>query len=237
MKTIILSILVLSISSQLNAKKLSEEITELGGNSKLLELSTDLSPDKKMRVVQKRLVPRESRFELGVRYGQKLGGDSYLQTRAYHLNGEYHINPRVSLGVVYSDYGNQLTPEGDRAFKEARSSFSAGGTSTSYPNIDTPLNSIVAQVQIYPIYGKLNFFDYSIIQFDTSIILGYGQIRLDSGNTSLLSTGLGGGFWITNNISARLEIRYEAYQDRDVIYDKSRSLNTVSGQIGLGVLL
>lgn len=234
---ILLSLTSILVSSTTLAKKLSEEISELGGNSKLLELSTDLSPDKKVRVVQKRLVPRENRFELGIRYGQKFGGDSYLLTRAYHLNAEYHFNPRFSMGLVYSDYGSQFTPEGNRAFSEAQKSFEAGGGLTSYPNIDTPLNSIVAQVQLYPIYGKLNFFDYSIIQFDTSLILGYGQIRLNSGNTQLLSTGIGSGFWITNNISARLELRYESYQDRDVIYNTTRPLNTVSGQIGLGVLL
>lgn len=217
--------------------RLSQEVKNLGGNENLLKLSKEISPDKKIRVVQKRLVPRENRIELGLRYGQKFGGDSYLQTQSYQFNFEYHINPRWSAGLIYSDYGSQLSPEGSRVFKEAISAFNAGGGLSSFPNIDAPQNSLLAQVQFYPIYGKINFLDKNIIQFDMSLILGGGQITLASGNSSLLSTGLGFGIWISNRVSTRLEVRYESYQDKDVIYDTKRDLNTVGGFLGVGILL
>lgn len=217
--------------------RLSDEVEALGGNASLLKLSTEISPDKRVRVVQNRLVPRQNRFEFGTRYGQKFGGDAYLQTQSYQLNLEYHLNPRFSFGVLYSDYGSQLSPEGKRVFTEASRAFEAGGGVSSYPDVDAPQNSLIGQVQFYPMYGKINFFDQSIIQFDMSLILGAGQITLASGPTSLLSTGIGAGFWITRHISARLEMRYEAYQDRDMIYNTQRDLQTISGNIGIGVML
>jgi len=219
------------------SKKLSEEVNALGGNAALLKLSSEINPDKKIRVVQNRLVSRDNRFEIAARYGQRFGGDAYLQTQALQANIEYHFNPRFSLGVIYSDYGSQLSPEGARVFSEARASLQAGGGLSSFPDVDAPQNSILGQIQFYPMYGKINFFDKSIIQFDVSLIAGVGTINLASGSSQLISTGVGSGFWITQNISARVEIRYESYKDRDSIYNTSRNLNPVSGSLGLGILL
>jgi outer membrane beta-barrel protein len=241
MKSLILgflTLLVFNLNTALaNSKKLSEDINALGGNATLLQLSSDINPDKKVRVVQNRLVRRDNRFEIAARYAQRFGGDAYLQTQAFQANIEYHVNPRFSFGLIYSDYGNQLSPEGSRVFSEARASLQAGGGLSSFPDVDAPQNSVIGQIQFYPIYGKINFFDKSIIQFDVSLIAGVGTINLASGSTQLLSTGIGGGFWITQNISARAEVRYESYKDRDSIYNTTRSLNPVSGIIGLGILL
>jgi outer membrane beta-barrel protein len=241
MKTLILTIAsILALASQVQAKtekKLSDDIEALGGNSTLLKLSSEINPDKKVRVVQNRLVARENRFELTTRYAQRFGGDAYLITQALQLNVEYHLNPRLSFGVIYSDYGSQLSPEGSRVFNEARSSLQAGGGISSFPDVDAPQNSTIAQIQFYPMYGKINFFDKSIIQFDVSLIAGVGTINLASGSTQLLSTGIGTGFWISKSVSARMEVRYEPYQDRDSIYNTQRQLNPVSGCVGIGILL
>jgi len=226
-----------SLASAKASKKLSDDVNALGGNSTLLKLSSEINPDKKIRVVQNRLVNRESRFEVATRYAQRFGGDAYLRTQAMQLNLEYHLNPKFSFGVLYSDYGSQLSPEGARVFSEARSSLQAGGGLSSFPDVDAPQNSTVAQVQFYPMYGKINLFDKSIIQFDVSLIAGAGTINLASGPSQMFSTGIGTGFWISKNISARMELRYESYQDRDVIYNSTRQVNPVSGSFGIGILL
>lgn len=220
-----------------SSKRLSDDVTALGGNSTLIKLSSEINPDKKVRVVQNRLVRRENRFELTTQYAQRFGGDAYLQTQAAQFNVEYHFNPRVSVGIVYSDYGSQLSPEGRRVFNEARESLATGGGLSSFPDIDAPQNAVLGQVQFYPIYGKINFFDKSIIQFDVSLIAGYGTINLASGSTQLISAGIGTGFWLTKSLSARMEMRYENYQDRDMVYNSTRSLAPVSASIGLGLLL
>jgi outer membrane immunogenic protein len=220
-----------------SSKRLSEDVEALGGNTSLLELSKELNPDKKVRVVQNRLVPRENRFEITTGYGQKLGGDAYLQTQAFHFNVEYHLNPKFSFGLIYYNYGNRLSNEGQRIFKEADEALKAGGGISSYPNIDPPQHSLLGQMQFYPIYGKINIFDKTIIQFDVSLIAAVGSIQLESGRTAMVSAGIGSGFWINQNISLRLELRHETYKDQDFIYKTHRTLNPVHGSIGLGFML
>ncbi len=229
---------LISLSQHSHAKSLADDVNDLGGNKTLLKLSSELSPDKKIRVVQQRLVDRTNRLEFTGKWGSQLSGQSYLQTQSLEVGAEYHINPRWSLGVIYSDYTHKLSPEGERVFSEAKKSFySNQNIAISYPDIDVPGDSVIGQIQFYPIYGKLNFFDQSIIQFDISMILGAGQINLTSGPTQITNLGIGSGFWINKNILARFEVKYNNYKDKDLIYKTSRDLEIMTGHIGIGVFL
>lgn len=220
-----------SNNKQINA---SQDIDTLGGNKDLMEMAQKIRSTSKSRIVQERIVDRNHAFEFGLSYGSTFGGDAYLKTQSLGLAVDYHITPRWSLGARYYDFGNSLTSEGKRIFEDARSSFQAGGRA-NVVDIDSPQNAAMAVVNWYPIYGKTSFLDMGVTQFDIYMLAGGGTMTLDSGNTSLLTAGLGLGAWLSKSISARAEVRYQKYEDQ--LITGSRNLDTVVGSLGLGWIL
>ncbi len=218
-------------AKQINA---SEDIDTLGGNKELMEMADKIKSTSRSRIVQERIVDRRNTLEFGLSYGSVFGGDAYLKTQAIGFNVDYHITPRWSLGVRYYDFGSSLTSEGQRIFDEARASYQAGGRATIV-DIDTPQNATVAVVNWYPIYGKTSFLDMGVTQFDLYLLAGGGNMTLSSGNTSLLTAGVGLGAWISRHVSARAEVRYQKYEDQ--LVTGSRNLDTVVGSLGLGWIL
>ena len=213
---------------------MDEDIDSLGGNQELLEMAKKIRSESRSRIVQERLVARNTRLEVGVTYGGILGGDSYLNTQSAGLQMDFHINPRWSLGARYFDFGNKLTSEGQRVFDQARKSYQAGITAYAV-DIDYPENEMLAVVNWYPIYGKTSFLDMGITQFDMYLLAGGGQMTLSSGNAGVFTAGAGVAAWITKHLTARAELRYQTYQDQPVT--GARQLNTGAATIGLGWIL
>lgn len=218
-------------AKQIDFKK---DVDGLGGNEDLMEMAQKLRPESKSRIVQERLVDRHTRLEVGLNYGATLGGTTYLQTQNFGATVDFHMTPRWSIGARYYSFENKLTPEGERTFAEARANYTAG-TRATIVDIDTPLNSQMAVINWYPIYGKINFFDKAIAQFDVYLLAGGGQIALESGTSALATAGLGFGLWMTKHISARAEVRYQAYKDQ--IVTGTRDINSAVATVGLGWIL
>lgn len=242
MKTIgtLLMILVSSVSLAAQAKSakridLSKDVDTLGGNKALLEMAHAIDPENRARIVQKRAVDRYNRFELGVSYGGLFGGDSYVRTQNMGLSADFHLTPRWSVGARYVDHGNSLTPEGERAFREAEEAYRTGGRSFVVPDVDYAMRSALAVVSWYPIYGKTNLLDRGIAQFDMYLLAGGGQIQLSSGTTPLATAGAGIGIWINNHVTARAELRYQGYKDQ--IITGERQIHSAVASFGLGWML
>ena len=214
---------------------MSQDVDTLGGNEGLMKVAQSLRSQTRARIVQDRIVNRHNRFEFGLSYGGVLGGDSYLQTQALGFNANFHFTPRWSAGVQYSDYTNQLTPEGKRVFNQYRQSMAAGGLPGYAVDVDYPLSSTMAVINWYPIYGKTSFMDMGVTQFDLYLLAGAGQIELSSGSTALYSAGLGIGAWLTSHLSLRGEIKYQTYQDHPVT--GVRHLDTGTATVGMGWIL
>lgn len=212
----------------------SKDVDGLGGNDALMDMAQRLNPETKSRIVQDRLVDRNYRLEVGVTLGGVMGGTTYLQTSNVGASVDFHINPRWSIGARYYDYSNSLTPEGKRIFAAA-SANSAAGAPATVVDIDSPYNATMGVINWYPIYGKINFFDAAIAQFDLYLLAGGGQIELQSGATSVVTAGLGFGLWMTKHMTARAELRYQGYQDQ--IVTGPRDISSAVGTIGFGWIL
>lgn len=221
-------------SSAVQKKTLADDIDSLGGNRELLEMAENIKSQTRTRIVQDRLVDRNLRLEVGVSYGSTFGGDSYLNSSTLGAQLDFHITPRWSLGARYYDYGNKLTPEGTRIFKQAKDNFEAGGRGYAV-DIDYPETAALAVVNWYPIYGKTSFLDMGVTQFDLYLLAGGGQMTLSSGSTSVLAAGAGVGVWLSQRVSTRAEVRYQAYEDKPVT--GARNLDTVVGSVGIGFML
>lgn len=227
-----------SVKSQSQTAKrvdVEKDLDTLGGNDALLEKATALDPENRSRIVQKRIVDRDLRLELGVNYGGVAGGDPYLKTQNIGGAVDFHINPRWSFGLRYLDYGNDLTSEGARMLTDARARYDQGGRTYVIPDIDYPIQSAMAVVDFYPIYGKTNLLDMAIAQFDMYLLAGGGQIQLSSGWTSIYTAGAGIGFWIGQHMTIRTELRYQNYKDQ--IITGPRTINGIVGTAGIGFML
>ena len=221
---------------QQSAKQIdfNKDVEGLGGNDALMDMAEKLNPESRSRIVQDRIVDRHNRLEVGINYGGVMGGTTYLETTNLGATLDFHFTPRWSIGARYYNYENKLTPEGQRAFDEARANYAAGNRATIV-DIDSPLNAKMAVINWYPVYGKINFFDKAIAQFDLYLLAGGGQIELESGTTGLATAGAGFGLWMTKHVSARAEIRYQAYKDQ--IVTGERNINSAVATVGLGWIL
>ncbi len=217
-------------------KDLKSEFSTLGDNQDVVDRVKNMDSHQKVRIVQNRLVDRNNRIELAANYAFNGGGDSYVKTQNIGARLEYHFNPRWSAGLHYQKSYNVLTPEGVNQFDSAAAAQKIDPASPNrFPAVDYPLESQMATVSFYPIYGKMNLFDSGIAQFDVYLQLGFGKMSLLTGDSDLYSVGLGSGIWLTPRITTRLEVRYQQYQD--LLLTDERKQNNVQGVASIGVLV
>ena len=137
----------------------SRDFESLGSNKKLVSRAKAYSSSRKVRIVQNRTVDRNWRLEIGGSFGGVAGGNSYLSTT--HVGGlvDLHITPKISIGGRYYESYNSLTKEGERVFRQAEGA-RVLNNNFNVPDVDVPLNTTLAVVSVYPIYGKLNLFNF-----------------------------------------------------------------------------
>lgn len=212
------------------------DFDSLGSNEGILKRARALNTQQQVRIVQKRAVDRDMRFEIGGGYGGVAGGNSYLNTQYWNGQLEFHFTPRISIGGRYTQYSNSLSKEGQAQFDFARSAQAAGRTDFTVPEIDSPKASAIGTISYYPIYGKLNLFDLTVVQFDLYVIGGYGTMQTNNGNSPTWTGGGGVGFWWNKYITSRLEVRYQGFQDQTK-FSGSRNVGMTVGTFGIGILL
>jgi outer membrane beta-barrel protein len=226
MKTLILFAL-LGLCSLAHASGLMEDFDSLGGNDVLLEKARALNPESRVRIVQDRVVDLRHRVELAPEYANILGGDAYNKTQLVSLNAYYHFTPRFSMGASYGFAFNDLRPEGEYLIQDK----SIGGQGV-IPQIDYPRSQYMALVSYAPIYGKMNLYDLGVAHFDIYALAGAGQVQLKSGDHPTYTAGGGVGFWISQHLSTRLEMRYQTYLAQRFNQDTRMNLTVASVQVG-----
>ncbi|MGZ3746066.1 MAG: outer membrane beta-barrel domain-containing protein, partial [Pseudobdellovibrionaceae bacterium] len=217
MKKIILALILFSTVSAVAAEEnLDSEFDSLGGNKIFLDKAKALEPEKNISIVQNRTVSLEKRFEIAPEFSGTFGGDAYCRTKSIGLNSFYHFNSHWALGAKYNYSFNELTPEGEAMVHQAYEQFKSqpASPSVAYPKVDYPKSEMMALFNYSPIYGKMNLLDKSIVHFDVYLLAGYGKVELSSGGTPTYTTGGGFGFWLNQNFSTRLEMRYQSFTAR-----------------------
>lgn len=214
-----------------------DDFDGLGGNKILLEKAAALNPDVENQVVQSRTVSRHFRFEIAPEYSGTFGGDTYIKTHSYGLNAYFHLNPRWSLAAKYRSSYNDLSKEGEARFERAYQAYLADpqNPSKSVPEINFPKSQTMGYINWYPIYGKINWLDKSVVQFDVYMLAGAGQVELNTGSTSSWSAGGGVGFWFTPRVSTRVEMAYQTYDAE--YFDGPVKVNLATAAFQVGWLL
>lgn len=206
---------------------LMKDFDTLGGNDVLLDKARELNPESTVSIVQDRIVDRRKRFEIAPEFTSVLGGDAYNKTNTLAINAYFHITPRWALGAKYSYDMNQLRPEGQNLIDQAV----ASGSNT-IPEIDFPKSEALALVNWFPIYGKMNLYDLGVAHFDIYAVGGAGQVSLKSGSTMTYTAGGGVGFWFSQHLSTRAELRFQTYNAQRSTGETRMNLTVASIQIG-----
>ena len=210
------------------------DFDSLGGNEILFEKAKDLQPDKKVSIVQNRTIEKRNRFEIAPEFSGNFGGDTYSRTKSLGLNVNYHLNYNWSVGLKYNYSFNSLTPEGEAMMDKAIADYNANPQSPSaaFPELNYQKSETLALVNWYPIYGKFNMLDQGVVHFDLYMLAGYGQIQLAKSSSPSYTAGSGLGFWMTNNFSTRLEMRYQNYTSEYLGISKKMDVAVASIQMG-----
>ncbi len=228
---------LLILSGFANAAETQPDFDSLGGNTIMLERARALEPQKDVRVVQTRTVDRRHRVELAPEFSDVFGGETFAHTKNIGINLNYHFTPRLSAGLKYNYAFNELTREGQSAVNAATAEFAANPENPTqpFPQIDYVKDEVLALLNWYPIYGKINLLEKSVIHFDVYALGGGGTIRLSSGPTSTYTAGGGIGFWLTQHFTTRLEMRYQNYTAKN--NDGDRAMDLTVGSLQMGWLL
>lgn len=223
MKALKLALVLSFVAAGLAAKAdIMEDFDSLGGNDVLLEKAQALNPETKIEIVQGRIVDRNFRHELFPEYGNVLGGDAYLNSQYLGVNYNFHINPRWSVGLKFNNYMNELGSEGKNLIKQFG----------YIPEMDWPKQSYMGVFNYYPMYGKFSFFGKGIVHFDFYLLAGYGNIELKSGGSPALTAGGGIGFWFSQHLTSRLEVRYLNYTSQRFTGSADMKLTVANFSVG-----
>lgn len=227
-------LLVPAVAGASTDAEMEQDFDSLGGNQILLERARAINPEIQDTVVQSRTVARRNRFEFAPEYSGTFGGDTYSRTQSLALNVHYHLNPRWSLGAKFGMSANRLTPEGEAMVDRAYADYLKDPKNPEFPlpEVDYPKNEMMALVNWYPVYGKLNLLDKAVAQFDTYLLAGAGTVTLKSGTTPTGTVGGGIGFWLTPKVSTRLEMRYQRYKAEYLTGPEDLDLAVASVQVG-----
>lgn len=217
--------------------QVEQEIDSFGGNEALFLKAKALNPEVENEVVQNRFIERKNRVELAPEFSGGSGGDAYNRTQSLGMNVHYHINPSWSVGLKYNYSFNSLTPEGKAMVEKASQASQANSKDPNYlfPQVIYPKSETIGMVNWYPVVGKLSFGKWGVAHFDTYLMGGYGTMELSNNSTSTSTLGVGVGFWLTPNLTTRIEYRGQQYKAE--YYDKTENMMVSVGSVQMGWML
>lgn len=228
-RVLAIAVLLMGFAAHAASKDLDSDMDTLGGNQDLMDRANAINPNNTTRIVQKRTVDLDNRFELLVSDGIVAGGDPYVNSNDLGAQLEYHIDPHWSLGARYYQISNSLSSEGQHIMNADLAAQAPA------PSIDYAKDTYFGTVTFAPFYGKLNFADLLVAQFDVYFVAGYGNVDLQTGATPTYTGGGGLAFWWTQHFSTHLEVRYQGYR-ASLADGTSEQMNLTVLSLGVGFL-
>ena len=185
---------------------------------------TPLISKDKLYIVNQRYSSLLNRHEVSLSGANNFTSVSHLDSKQTGFQYRYHINPKWSVGLRYNNYYNELTPAGEKLFKEQR----------LLPDTDFALKSTSALITYNTIYGKLRWSKDTVVYFDQYVSLGHGDIDLARGMQKLTTLDLGFAFWLGKHMSTRIGINNEFYSQRQI--SGTRDVHNAMGYVEIGYL-
>ena len=201
------------------------------------EKSAPAALEEKMPAVSGRLFLKNGRFEISPTLSASLA-DAFFQKYAVGLKLDYHLVESVSVGLHASYSLN--TPSGVVTVCKPDGSCGAPELAdlTDVPGKIGLLAG--AEVAWAPIYGKFSLFAERIFHFDLAFLVGASAIQYQApGGTDKMTVGahfgIGQRYFITPDLTLRLELRDYVYSAETVTLGNSSSKleNQIMFELGL----
>lgn len=158
--------------------------------------------EKELGVVQNRTYSKEKRFSFGL-LGGKTFGDPFLSIVSVGATVGYHFNEYFGAHLIWIKH---IVSSSD-ALKTFES------TRNATANTNEPKYYLGAEGTASFLYGKLSVLGKKIIYYDFYLAAGGGMTSTETGKYATYSTGVGQRFFITNNVSFKIDYRLFGYRE------------------------
>jgi len=178
----------------------------------------------KYYLVNERYSSLTNRHEVSMLGGHNFNAVSHLDNKQLGAAYRYHLDPRFSFALKYQVYQNQLTDAGKKLYDDQK----------ILPDADYALKSTTLMVNMNTIYGKMRITEKQVVYFDQYVGIGYGDIDLARGLQKMINLDLGFAFWLGKNMSARIGLNNEFYEQRKLT--GVENIHNAMGYIEFGYL-
>jgi len=191
-----------SLSGAAKNQKEEKELRPLPDIKDVSELGR-LSHFEDIAVMQRRYLPKTGRLELFPNLGFIIN-DAFFTNAIFSARASYYFTE--AYGVELN--GMYLSTTDRNVTKELKSNWNIETRA-----LVTPQSYLGLDFKWSPVYGKMGYFDKSIIPFDMYFALGGGNTRTNQGSdSSTLHIGMGQIFAITKWAAFRWDVSSYWYQ-------------------------
>lgn len=161
--------------------------------------------------IHKKLYTKEGRHEIGIGFGGIFNNNGYALVTGQYT---YHLFENLGIEAGLGGWGFQFGDDDRLLFYQGSVAFS-------------------------PLYGKMSFFTWSVVSFDTYFVAGAGIVNYKgahSGSGFMGNVGIGQRFFVNEFLSLKVEFRDYLYnQNRQV--GESRIIQNFALTAGLSVMI
>lgn len=160
-----------------------------------------LAPFNEISVLQKKFMPKSSRFEIHGGYNL-IANNPFFNISGFQFKLGYYFSERLGIEAAY----RSLVTSDSQEAKDLRS---IQGVSTR--NLSTVQSGISYSINYSPVYGKISWFDKKIIPFDHFFTLGYAITQTQNENVGGIQLGTGQLFSWSKSVGFRWDIVWNSY--------------------------
>ncbi len=186
--------------------------------TKLSELA-ELAPFEDVAVIQKRFLPKTGRFEFS---GSAMvsTNNQYFNTMGLGGRLSYFFSEKYGIEGTYQTYINSERPITDGL---------VDNQNISTKSLVEPESYYGVAFKWSPLYGKIAWFQKTIIPFDLYFTPGFGVTTDKSGpSASTYSIGVGQLFALSKSFGVRWDFNWNFYQAEIKIKNDSGGLDTTT---------
>lgn len=193
--------------------------------NKLSELS-ELAPFDDIAVIQRRFLPKTSRFELS--------GSLITSTNNQYFSN-FGIDARIGF-YFQEKYGIEGIAKYVTSSERPITQGLVDNQNIQTDSLVQPTGYYGAAFKWTPVYGKIAWFQHKIIPFDLFFTPGFGiTTTKDSGSNPTFSLGIGQLFALTKSFGVRWDFNWNTYSADVTVEGSTQSKSHSDLFLGIGV--
>jgi len=162
--------------------------------------------------VKKRVVPTDSRIEVGGYFGLSLN-DPFINTFPIGADVEYHLSELYAVGINAAYFIDSAS-----SYVGQIQTSVPGGNFIPFNNNPQPQFMFLGEYEFTPFYGKISVTKQGVANLNLGGTVRAGIISFTPSESSpTLGIGLNQRFFITRNFGIKLDLQGLLYQKTDII--------------------